>query len=128
MSQPNAEQHKAFADFEELVEWVGHQREGIMHGYLTHDVHLVAFESFQLTLKLLPKAPQNLPQQLQELLKKQRNEEWTIAISDEIGQPTLYEKAQSAREARRQRMLETPLVKQVMDTFPGTTLAKIEEA
>lgn len=99
-----------------------------MHGHLTHDVHLVEFQPPQLTLRLLEKAPKNLPQQIQELLKNHRNEEWMIAISEEIGQPTLYEKAQSAREARRQRILETPLVKQVMDTFPGTKLAEIEEA
>lgn len=80
-----------------------------------------------LTLRLLPKAPKNLPVQLQDLLKKVKNEEWTIAISDEIGQPTLHEKEQYAREEKKKLILETPLVRQVMEKFPGTTLVRIEE-
>jgi hypothetical protein len=80
-----------------------------------------------LTLRLLSKAPKNLPVQLQDLLKRQKKEEWTIAISDEIGQPTLHEKSQHAHEEKRKLILETPLVKQVMEKFPGTVLVKIEE-
>lgn len=98
------------------------EREGLLHGHLVYDVHLVSFSSLMITLRLLPKAPKNLPMQLQDLLKKHKNEEWTIAISDEIGQPTLHEKAQSIREEKKKLILETPLVKQVMETFPGTIL------
>ncbi len=92
-----------------------------------YDAHLVKFEPMHVTLRLLPGAPKNLPVQLQELLKKHKNEEWTIAISDEIGQPTLREKTQRALEEKRQLILEAPLVKQVMEKFPGTTLVEIEE-
>lgn len=109
------------------MEWVSHQREGLLHGHLLYDVHLVTLAPFTLTLRLSQKAPKNLPQQLETLLKKNKNEVWTIAISEEIGHPTLHEKAQLVLEEQRQSILETPLVKQVMETFPGTTLVGIEE-
>ena len=79
------------------------------------------------TLRLTRKAPKTLPHQLQNLLKNQKDEEWTIAISDEIGHPTLYEKAQQALEERRQSILQGPLVRMVMQTFPGTSLVEIED-
>ena len=108
------------------MEWVGQKREGILHAHLLYDVHLVNFAPLTLTLRLSPKAPANLPQQLGALLKKERGELWTIAISDEIGHPTLHEKAQQAQEDHRQAILQNPLVKGLMEIFPGTTLVAIE--
>ena len=103
------------------------EREGLLHGNLLYDTHLVTFFPPILTLRLSQKAPKNLPQQLQDLLKKKRNEAWTIAISEEIGHPTLHEQEQNAHEERRELILQDPLVKTVIETFPGTTLVDIED-
>lgn len=108
------------------MEWVGQEREGILHAHLLYDVHLVDFSPPTVTLRLSAKAPSNLPQQLNTLLKKERGELWMIAISDEIGHPTLHEKAQQVQENHRQAILQDPLVKGLMETFPGTTLVAIE--
>lgn len=113
---------KDFSSFEDLVAWVSHEREGILHGHLFYDTHLVAFAPLQLSLRLSPKATKNLGQQLELLLKKKRNEIWTIAISDEIGHPTLYEKEEQIRQDRRKAILQDPLVKRVIEAFPGATL------
>ena len=80
-----------------------------------------------LTLRLSKKAPKSLPQQLQDLLKKKRDEAWTIAISEEIGHPTLREKEQKVLEERREAILQDPFVKTLIETFPGTTLVEIED-
>lgn len=123
----DAEAFQPFSSFEDLVAWVGHQREGLLHGHLLYDAHLVAFSPFHLTLRLSPKAPRELPRQLEVLLKKQRGEAWTIAISDEIGHLTLHEKSQKASEERQAGVLKAPLVKILMDAFPGTTLIHVED-
>lgn len=103
------------------------EREGILQGHLVHDVHLISFAPAHLTLRLAPKAPKDLPQRLEGLLKKKREEDWTIAISDEIGQLTLHEKAQAVLENRRQAILEDPIVKLLTESIPGTTLVHIED-
>ena len=113
---------EAFPSFEELADWVSHQREGILHGHLFFDTHLVTFAPLCLTLRLSHKAPKDLPQKLALLLKMKRNEVWTIAISDEIGQPTLYEKEKMIQEERREAILREPLVKMMVEAFPGITL------
>lgn len=45
-----------------------------------------------------------------------------IAISDEIGQPSLYEKEKRIHEDRQNAILQEPLVKMIIEAFPGTTL------
>lgn len=111
-----------FSSFEDLVEWVGEQREGILHGHLFFDAHLVAFAPPQVTLRLSPKNPQDIKQRLEQLLKKKKNQTWTIAISNEIGQPTLHEKEEQNKQDRRNAILQEPLVKMIIEAFPGTTL------
>jgi len=125
--EEETEAHQPFSSFEDLVAWVGHQREGLLHGHLLYDAHLVAFSPFHLTLRLSQKAPRELPRQLEALLKKKRGEAWTIAISDEIGHLTLHEKSQKASEERQAEILKAPLVKILMDAFPGTELIHVED-
>jgi DNA polymerase-3 subunit gamma/tau len=102
-------------------------KEGLLHAHLLYDVHFVDFKPFHLTIRLSQKAPKDLPLQLQNLLKKKRDEAWTIAISDEIGHSTLHEQEQKAREERREAILADPLVKSLMETFPETTLLEIKD-
>lgn len=125
--EEGTEAQQPFSSFDDLVAWIGHQREGILHAHLLYDVHLVAFSPFHLTLRLSQKAPRELPRQLETLLKKQRGEAWTIAISDEIGHLTLHEKNQKASEERQAEVLKAPLVKILMDAFPGTELIHVED-
>ena len=99
----------------------------MLQAHLLYDVHLVEFAPPRLKLRLTERAPKNLPKQLEDLLKKLRDEVWTIAISTEIGQPSLHEKEQQALEERKQRILQAPLVKTLIETFPGTTLTHIED-
>lgn len=99
----------------------------MLQAHLLYDVHLIQFSPPTLTLRLSEKAPKTLPKQLQDLIKTKLGKQWTIAISDEIGQPTLHEKAQLALEDRRQKILQAPLVKVLMEAFPGTTLIQRED-
>lgn len=107
--------------------WVSHHREGILHAHLLYDVHLVEFSPPHLVIRLSKAAPKDLPQQLQSFLKKTREEVWTIAISDEIGHPTLHEKNEHAQKERQNAILQAPLVKMLREAFPGTSLVKIDD-
>lgn len=88
---------------------------------------MVHFEPLKITLRLSDKAPASLPQNLQALLKKATEETWTIAISDEMGQPTLNEKEKQRMEEKKQAILQDLLVKSLNETFPGTTLVHFED-
>lgn len=122
LEQAIPQEQPPFSSFEDLVAWVSLEREGILHGHLFYDTHLVSFAPPCLTLRLSQKAPKNLAQQLELLLKKKKNETWTIAISDEIGHPTLHEKEETIHRDRQKAILQEPLVKMIIEAFPGTTL------
>jgi len=124
---PEVSQSDTFSSFEDLVSWFSEAREGLLHAHLLYEVHLVDFKPFHLTIRLSQKAPKDLPLQLQNLLKKKRDEVWTIAISDEIGHPTLHEQEQKAQEERRTTILQDPLVKSLKEAFPEATLLEIKE-
>lgn len=117
----------SFSSFEELVDWVGHEREGNLHARLFYDVHLVTFSPPLLSLRLSQNFPKELLQHLQALLKKKTGEDWTIAISDKIGQPTLHEREQQVQEEQQNAIKETPVVKLLLEAFPGTTLVQMKD-
>ncbi len=117
----------SFSSFKELVAWVSEEREGLLHAHLLYDVNLIDFSPPTITLRISKKAPQDLPQKLQNLIKKKKNEVWTIAISDEIGHPTLHEQEQKAQEERREAILQDPLVKTLMESFPDAILLEITD-
>ncbi|MBP9692804.1 MAG: hypothetical protein KBD90_05710 [Alphaproteobacteria bacterium] len=117
----------SFSSFEALVDWVGHEREGNLHAHLLYDAHLVEFAPPLLDLRLSKNFPQELLQHLQTLLKKKTGEDWTIAISDKIGQPTLHEREQQVQEEQQNAIKETPVVKLLLEAFPGTTLVQMKD-
>lgn len=121
------EKAQSFTSFEEFVSWVSEEREGLLHSHLLYDVHLVSFAPPQITVRLSSKAPKDFPHQLQTLLKKKRNEVWTIAISEEIGHPSLHEKMKKIQEEKRKTILETSFVKTLMEAFPGTQLVEVKD-
>ena len=104
------------------MEWVSDQRESILHAQLLQTVHLISFAPPVLTLRLAADAPPELPHQLSALLRNKTGAPWTVAISQEMGQTTLHEKAEEASEARRAVLLNAPVVKALMTAFPGSTL------
>ena len=62
---------------------------------------------------------------LQERLEEWTGERWMIALSEEGGEPTLDEQGRAAHEAADQAAMDHPLVRQVLDAFPGARVRKV---
>ncbi|MDE0390007.1 MAG: DNA polymerase III subunit gamma/tau [Rhodospirillales bacterium] len=62
---------------------------------------------------------------LQERLEEWTGERWMIALSEEGGEPTLDEQDRAAHEAADQAAMDHPLVRQVLDAFPGARVRKV---
>ena len=61
---------------------------------------------------------------LQERLEQWTGERWMIALSEEGGEPTLDEQDRAKQEAADQAAMDHPLVRQVLDAFPGAARAQ----
>ncbi|WP_395020354.1 DNA polymerase III subunit gamma/tau [Dongia sp.] len=113
--------------FDAMVELFKEKKEGILLTHLINDVHLVRFEAGRIELRPTPKAPADLPNRVAACLLKWTGARWLISVSGDLGAPTLKEQAQAVEAELRRRAAEHPLVKAVLDAFPGATIDAVRD-
>ncbi|MBM3541265.1 MAG: DNA polymerase III subunit gamma/tau, partial [Alphaproteobacteria bacterium] len=91
------------------------------------DVHLVRFEPGRLEFRLGPRAPRDLPNRVQKLLSDWTGRQWGVSLSREAGADSLAEQANAAELARRDSAAAHPLVKAVLETFPGAEIVAVRD-
>ena len=100
----------------------------VLHGHLLHSVHLVRFAPGVIELRPDQHAPRTLASDLAKLLQQTTGTRWTIALSQSDGDATIGVQAKAAEMARRNEAAEHPLVKAILDAFPGATIASVNDS
>jgi DNA polymerase-3 subunit gamma/tau len=113
--------------FEAVVDLFRSKKEGILLTHIMNDVHLVRFEPGRIELRPTPKAPANLTNRMSACLNEWTGVRWVISVSGDLGAPTLKEQAQAAEAEMRRRAAAHPLVKAVLDAFPGATIDAVRD-
>jgi DNA polymerase-3 subunit gamma/tau len=113
--------------FAEVVALFDQRREAVIAAHLKAHVHLVGFEPGRIELRPTAAAPSNLVNQLSQRLMEWTGARWLVARSDAGGQPTLAEAEAQRDHALRNEVSAHPLVRAVLDTFPGATIAAVRE-
>ena len=111
--------------FADLVALAGKLKEGILQSHMMAQVHLVTFEPGRMEFRPGPGAPDNLAGDLGKFLKSVTGERWMVTVSNEAGQPTLAEQKSKAQAAEKDEVSEHPLVKAVMEAFPGAEISDV---
>jgi DNA polymerase-3 subunit gamma/tau len=128
LAQPDAHEPLPEPDsFAAVVDLLGERREAILQAHLKNNVHLVRFEPGRIEIRPDEHAPRTLANRLGALLSEWTGRRWVVAISSEPGEPTLA--AQEADAARRERaeIAAHPLVRAVLETFPGAAIEAIRD-
>jgi len=60
-------------------------------------------------------------------LKEWTGARWVVTLASEGGAPTLAEQQRAAKAARHERVLQEPLVRAVMDRFPGAEIVAVRD-
>jgi DNA polymerase III subunit gamma/tau len=115
------------ARFEDLVALAAEKRDIVMKAALERDVRLVRFEEGQLEIALADGASRNLPNDISRALGEWTGRRWIVALSSQPGQPTLREQVEARANERRQGASEHPLVRSVLDSFPGAKIVDVRE-
>ena len=115
------------ASFRDVVALVAHRGELVLAGMLRHAVHLVRFAPPVIELRPEPSAPRDLAARLAALLHEASGVRWTIALSHAPGEPTLAEQEAATGAARLEEAARHPLVRAILDAFPGARLGPAEE-
>jgi DNA polymerase-3 subunit gamma/tau len=120
-----AETAPRITSFRDVLTAVAAEREMLLHGHLLHSVHLVRFAPPIIELRPQPDAPRDLAPKLAALLLRVTGTRWTIAFSAEAGAPTLAQQGNDADRARRDQAAAHPLVRAILEAFPGATIDSV---
>lgn len=127
-SQPAPNQDAAeVRSFAEVVRLAQERNEWLLYGQLMTSVHLVQFEVGRIELRLAEDAPADLPHRLNRLLGEATGSRWMVTVSHEMGEPTLQEQQQAAKLVQFDEVRAHPLVRSIMDAFPGAVLERVRE-
>jgi DNA polymerase-3 subunit gamma/tau len=128
VAAPAAPAPPRLAAFRDVVSLVGGLREPMLHAHLLHSVHLVRFAPPVIELRPEPDAPRDLAAKLAALLLAATGTRWTIAFSGAVGEPSLAEQGGAADTARRAAAAEHPLVRAILDAFPGAKIEAVRDS
>lgn len=95
---------------------------------LEHNVHLVHLEPGRIEIRPNARAPRTLANDLQQKLRNVTGERWTVSIASQGGAPTLAEQKQAAKTARFEAVAQEPMVRAVLDRFPGAEIVAVRDA
>jgi DNA polymerase III subunit gamma/tau len=126
-SAPTAQYEPMPQSFADVVALFDKRREALTRSHLWTHVHLVAFEPGRIEFRPEAAAPRDLANRLGQLLGEWTGARWVIAVSQAEGAPSLAEEAVRRDSEVRNEVAAHPLVRAVLDTFPGATIAAVRE-
>jgi len=113
--------------YAQIVALAGEKRDIAIKHALEADLKPVAFEVGRIEVALTPSANPAVLSALSARLKEWTGRPWLVTISTkEIAAPTLREARQAAEDDARSQALEDPMVRAVLETFPGARLVNIK--
>ncbi len=100
----------------------------ILKVHIENDVHLVRLEPGQIEFRPGPRAPRTLAGDLAQKLKEWTATRWVVTVAREGGEPTLAERKKAQRAAKIEAVAQDPLVRAVLDRFPGAEIVAVRDA
>ena len=114
-------------NFEAVVALFAEKGEAELHSHLLNDVHLVHFEPGRIEFRPGGHAPRDLANRLGEMLGRWTGRRWVVSVSSARGESTLAEQATQGADQRQAGVADDPLVKAVIETFPGATIGPVHD-
>ena len=110
---------------EAIVAVAAQQRDVQLKIALERDVRLVRFEEGSIEFSLVRGASPQVAQTLMRRLQEWTGMRWMVAVSTEAGAPSLAEQASASAEAAAVGVRADPLVRKVLDHFPGAEIVAV---
>jgi DNA polymerase-3 subunit gamma/tau len=115
----------AIGTFNELVALAGSRRDLQMKTALERDMRLVHCEDGKLEIALEPGAAKTLVNDLSRKLQQWTGRRWMVIVSGESGATTLRSQADAKRAELETGVRADPLVKAVLERFPGAQIVGV---
>ncbi len=129
MNEPRAAEAsvptRAVASFAELVALAAEKRDVAMKSALERDVRLVRFEDGRIEIALEESAAKTLVGELSKKLADWTGRRWMVAVSAELGAPSLRAQAEARKAELKDGVRGDPLVQAVLARFPGAEIIAV---
>ncbi len=113
------------ATFTAVIDLADALREVRLYANLRNNVHLVHFEPGRIEFRPADTAPADLAHTLSRFLNANTGRRWVVTVSRDAGAPTVQQQAEADAEAAKAKAATHPLVRSVMETFPGASIAAV---
>ena len=117
--------HVQPASWREIAALAEERREPILSAWLRTEVRPIRVAAGAIEINCGRSPDSKMLALLQERLEQWTGERWMIALSEEGGEPTLDEQDRAVQEVADRAAMDHPLVRQVLDTFPGARVRKV---
>jgi DNA polymerase III subunit gamma/tau len=116
-----------FKSLEDLAAYAQGHGAPLLKVQIENDMHLVAIEPGRLEFRPSQRAPRTLAADLTQKLKDWTGQRWTVTVVAQGGAPTIAEQKKAIKQARHEAVLQQPLVRAVMDRFPGAEIIAVRD-
>ncbi len=116
---------RAVKSFAELIGLAAEKRDLSIKSALERDVRLVRFEDGTLEIALESGARKTLIGELSKKLAEWTGRRWMVAVSAEVGSPSLRAQAEMRKAEMKDGVRGDPLVQAVMERFPGAEIVDV---
>jgi DNA polymerase-3 subunit gamma/tau len=114
--------------FEDVIARARAERDIVLANALERTVRPVRFEPGQIEIALTEAAEPDLPQRLGQALQAWTGRRWIVAVSRaEAAAETAHEARQRSRAAMLEEVRADPLVRHVLDRFPGAEIVSVRD-
>ena len=117
--------HARPTSWHEIAALAEERREPILSAWLRTEVRPIRIAAGAIEINCGRSPDSKMLALLQERLEQWTGERWMVALSEDGGEPTLDEQDRAAREAADRAAMDHPLVRQVLDAFPGARVRKV---
>jgi DNA polymerase-3 subunit gamma/tau len=115
------------ADFAAIVGLFESHREAVLQTHLTENVRPVEVAAGRLIFQPLAGAPKDLASLLANRLRTFTAAAWHVESVPDGGQPSLSELRQTARLEAEAEVARDPVVRAVLEAFPGAAIESIKD-
>jgi len=99
----------------------------ILKVHIENDMHLVSLEQGRIEFRPSQRAPSTLSGDLAQKLKAWTGIRWVVSVAREGGAPTIAEAKRGAHQAKLDAVLQEPMVRAVLDRFPGAEVIAVRD-
>lgn len=97
----------------------------MLYSWLENEVGLVEFEQGKITLNISSTVPPDFTKRVSFMLEKWTGLPWKIITSEELGNVSLSEQKNLAKEKEKDDISKIPEIKKILDSFPGAKIIDI---